>query len=154
MSSGPPAAPTTLPPEASRRTVVGGLGAALAAGLLPAAPAQAQTSLDLDRFLALSSRLTGAPLDALDRDAAGSLLSAFLSAGRARDLAALAADPAGDPAFVTDLVAAWYSGLYESKAGTAVATYNGALVWRALDFTKPLGNCGGETGYWSQPPGT
>jgi hypothetical protein len=134
--------------------VVGGLGASIATGLLPLAPAEAQTALDVDRFLDLSSRLTGAPLDALDRDAAGSLLAAFQAAGRARDLAALAADPAGDPALATDVVSAWYSGLYDTRAGTAVATYNGALVWRALAFTKPPGNCGGETGYWSQPPGT
>ncbi|MFO1147996.1 MAG: sugar dehydrogenase complex small subunit [Alsobacter sp.] len=154
MSSGPPAAPADLSPSPSRRTVVGGLGVALAAGLVPGTQPRAQTGLDLDRFLDLSSSLTGAPLDALDRDAAASLLAAFQAAGRARDLVTLAADPAGDPALATELVAAWYSGLYDTRAGTAVATYNGALVWRALAFTKPLGNCGGETGYWSQPPGT
>jgi hypothetical protein len=153
MSTRSPA-PTDLPLPASRRVVVGGLGAAFAAGLLPPAPAGAQTGLDLDRFLDLSSRLTGAPPDALDRDAAGALLAAFQAAGRGRDLVALAADPGGDKALATDLVAAWYSGLFDTKAGTEAVTYNGALVWRALAFTKPLGNCGGETGYWSQPPVT
>ena len=26
------------------------------------------------------------------------------------------------------------------------------IVWQALTFTKPFGECGGETGYWADPP--
>jgi hypothetical protein len=33
-----------------------------------------------------------------------------------------------------------------------VADFTGALVWQALTFTKPFGECGGETGYWADPP--
>ena len=29
---------------------------------------------------------------------------------------------------------------------------NEALLWNALDFTKPPGSCGGETGYWADAP--
>jgi hypothetical protein len=33
-----------------------------------------------------------------------------------------------------------------------VATFTDALVWNALTFTKPWAECGGETGYWANPP--
>jgi Membrane bound FAD containing D-sorbitol dehydrogenase len=51
-----------------------------------------------------------------------------------------------------DIVAAWYSGTYDTPAGPAVAGFTDALLWNALDFTKPPGFCGGETGYWADPP--
>lgn len=38
--------------------------------------------------------------------------------------------------------------------GVTVADLNGALLWDALAFTKPWGSCGGETGYWRDPPAT
>ncbi|MBN9592029.1 MAG: hypothetical protein J0I02_07325, partial [Alphaproteobacteria bacterium] len=36
--------------------------------------------------------------------------------------------------------------------GQAVSDFNGALVWAAMTYTKPWANCGGETGYWADPP--
>ena len=33
-----------------------------------------------------------------------------------------------------------------------MSDFNGALVWNALAFTKPFGDCGGATGYWADPP--
>jgi hypothetical protein len=50
------------------------------------------------------------------------------------------------------IVAAWYSGVYDGAKGPAVADFTGALVWDALTYTKPFGECGGATGYWSDPP--
>ena len=47
---------------------------------------------------------------------------------------------------------AWYSGLYERNGAPAVGDFEGALVWSALTFSKPWGECGGETGYWADPP--
>jgi hypothetical protein len=35
-----------------------------------------------------------------------------------------------------------------------VVDFTQALVWNALTFTKPWGECGGETGYWADPPET
>jgi hypothetical protein len=46
----------------------------------------------------------------------------------------------------------WYSGIYPTSAGDALATYTNAQLWSALDYTKPFGSCGGETGYWAEPP--
>jgi hypothetical protein len=113
----------------------------------------AQADLTIQDFLQLSQRLTGA--DDLDQDVAKLLLSGFLATDHGPELRSLATDqqsartPIGDA-----VVAAWYSGLYDTGHGTAVSDFNGALVWNALAFTKPFASCGGEIGYWADPPET
>ena len=89
----------------------------------------------------------------LDPAAAARLLDGFVSTGRGPGLATSLPIPmprAGPLA--DDIVAAWYSGIYDTATGPAVAAFNDALLWDALDFTKPSGACGGETGYWADPP--
>ena len=46
-----------------------------------------------------------------------------------------------------ELVAAWYSGMVDGK----VVLYTDALVWTAMAYSKPMGICGGVTGYWADP---
>ena len=46
-----------------------------------------------------------------------------------------------------ELVAAWYSGMVDCK----VVLYTDALVWTAMAYSKPMGICGGVTGYWADP---
>jgi hypothetical protein len=140
----------STPAHPTRREVVATLAAGIAVAAAPHGARAAQ--VELEAFLDLSARLTGAPRDALDQDAGSLLLSAFQAGPRGPALAALVADPQSEPEFAREIVAAWYSGLVQGKDGDIVATYDGALLWRALNFTKPLGYCGGETGYWSQPP--
>ncbi len=89
----------------------------------------------------------------LDATAAGRLLDGFVSVGRGPDLAALAADPGTSVGTLADdIVAAWYSGLYNTSTGLATLDLPKALLWDALDFTKPPGLCGGATGYWADAP--
>ena len=140
-------------PLITRRSVVisGAAATALTAGF--PLPVAAQETVTVDQFRALSARLTGAAVSDLDAAMAGKLLDAFLSMGREPALRRLAADrglSAGPVA--DDIVAAWYSGTYKTPAGLAVAGFTDALLWNALDFTKPPGECGGETGYWADPP--
>jgi hypothetical protein len=46
----------------------------------------------------------------------------------------------------------WYTGVYDTAEGKqAVATYADALMWRVLDFTKPLTICGAP-GFWAERP--
>ena len=107
----------------------------------------------MEQFRALSARLTGASLGDLDRGAAAKLLAGFISVGRGADLARLAADPgASAGTLATDIVAAWYSGFYEARDGLATISLASALLWDALDFTKPSGFCGGRLGYWADAP--
>ena len=73
--------------------------------------------------------------------------------GRGADLARLAADPGAKAGpLADDIVAAWYSGNYQTAAGLASISLANALLWDALDFTKPSGFCGGLTGYWADAP--
>jgi hypothetical protein len=141
-----------LPPITRRSLLIGGTSAAvLAAGFT--LPAGAQETLTVDQFRTLSARLTGVAASDLDATIADRLLDGFVSMGRGSSLARLAADPeVSTGTLADDIVAAWYSGTYDTTAGPAVADFTDALLWNALDFTKPPGVCGGETGYWADPP--
>lgn len=133
----------------SRRDVIWRAAAAAIAAGLPV-PLAAFTA---DQFLALSKSLTG--VSDLDPGIARTILGGFLATGHEAALNRLASGPAAGPAdqaVASAIVAAWYSGLYETVQGQAVATFDQALLWNALSFTKPLGACGGEFGYWSDPP--
>lgn len=128
-----------------------GMSLALAGGL----PVQAQETVTVDQFRSLSARLTGAAVSDLDAGVARTLLDGFIATGRGPGLVLLATDSNVTTGTVAnDIVAAWYSGVYDTPKGEALATFNDALVWSALDFTKPFGSCGGETGYWAEPPQT
>lgn len=135
-----------------RNLLLGGVG--LLAASAVSTHAQAETAVSLDQFLSISNRLLG--IDDLDRNIAGKFLDGLVASGREVVLGRLVsgADTSSDAArnLANDIVASWYSGIYETGQGRAVATYNEAMIWRALGFTKPLGNCGGPTGYWNNPP--
>jgi hypothetical protein len=139
----------------TRRDLLLGVAAAISAAGTSGFPRElyADTTVTVERFLALSQTLTSA--SGLDAGVAKTLLGGFLAAGNGPALAALIAggDRAGPLA--NAIVAAWYSGLYDSGTGKqAVAMFTDALLWNALAFTKPPGFCGGATGYWAQAPGT
>ena len=137
----------------TRRILLVGAGAAVVvADLLPRS-AHAQNAITLDQFKALSARLTDVAVADLDPDAAQELLDSFISNGDGHGLSQLATDARVTTGTVADdIVAAWYSGVYNTPTGPKVATFDEALVWTALDYTKPFASCGGATGYWSEPP--
>ncbi len=48
------------------------------------------------------------------------------------------------------IAVAWYSGLHpDAGGGVTLRAYQDALVWRALDYTRPPGQCAPA---WSEPP--
>jgi hypothetical protein len=151
----------------SRRTVIAALasiGAAstsLAAGLATAAAAFDQPVLA--RFIAASERLTGRK--DLNPDFARRLLEALTAnPANATPLKALleapsqkgAEDGAGGATRVSqlegDIRAAWRAGSYASTDGKSVYMYEGALCWSAAPYLKPPGVCGGDFGFWANPP--
>lgn len=139
----------------TRRDVLVGVTAAIAAAGTSGFPRDlhADTTVTVEQFLALSQKLTNA--SGLDPAVAKTLLGSFLATGRGPALAALIAGGRQDGPLANAVVAAWYSGLYDSGTGKqAVAMFTDALLWNALTFTKPPGFCGGATGYWAQAPGT
>jgi hypothetical protein len=140
-------------PTFSRRALI--LGGACALSAASAFPffAGANETITVEEFRALSARLTGASLTDLNATASAKLLDGFLSTGRGEDLAHLAADPGAKVGpLADDIVAAWYSGNYQTAAGLASIGLPSALLWDALNYTKPSGFCGGLTGYWGDAP--
>lgn len=114
----------------------------------------AQAAWSLKDFLGVSARLTGFPVAQLSTSAGAVLLKSFQERGV---LPALSTLPATAPlsasaAWSQDIVAAWYSGVYQSPAGARVATHDEALVWHCADFMHPPGQCGGAFGHWSEAP--
>jgi hypothetical protein len=140
---------------ARRDFLLASIAAAIAAagGGFPAS-LYAESTVSADQFLALSQNLTQA--SSLDPGIAKTLLGGFLATGNRAALAELVADPGsgtGKNALLANaIVGAWYSGVYNTAAGPAVATFDQALLWNALTYTKPFGECGGDTGYWSAAP--
>lgn len=140
-------------PELTRRALLATSGAAalaMAAGL----PASAQAPVTVAQFLALSSKLTGKP--GLDPGIAKKLLDGFVATGKGADLAALVGTGGNATVKTRPLanavVANWYCGVYDTAGGQAVAGFDTALMWDAMRFTKPFGVCGGDAGYWANPP--
>lgn len=140
----------------SRRDVLlASVGTAIAAAGAAGFPAAlyAQADITVDQFVTLSEGLT--ETKSLDGDVAKTLLGGFLATGNGAALAEMVADEktfTSHTELANAIVAAWYSGVYDTGKGQAVSDFTGALLWDALDFTKPFGECGGTTGYWAEAP--
>ena len=134
-----------------RDVLLAGFAAAIAAAGAGGFPAAlfAAAPVTLDQFMALSAKLTEA--GDLDPAIGEKYLGGFLASGQSEGLAKLVAG-GNVPELAAAIVAAWYSGVYDTGKGQAVAGFEQALLWRAMSFTKPFADCGGETGYWSKPP--
>jgi hypothetical protein len=149
-----------------RDMILAAVGAAIAGAGAAGFPAAlfAQSGVTPEQFLALSEKLTETPN--LDLKVATTILGGFLATGHGADLEAMVGqDFDAFTPLANAIVAAWYSGLYTTiPKGTGAsthplratvqkaATFDQALVWSALSFTKPWAECGGETGYWGNPP--
>ena len=134
-----------------REFLLAGLAAAIATAGESGFPAAlfAAAPITLPQFMALSGRLTEAA--DLDTGMGEKFLGGFLASGQGAGLAGLVAG-ASEAELESAIIAAWYSGIYDTGRGKSVAGFEQALLWKALTFTKPPTDCGGETGYWSQPP--
>jgi hypothetical protein len=134
-----------------RDVLLAGVAAAIVAvgGAFPES-VYAEGEVTAEEFLGVSQWLTNE--DNLDPAIAKTLLGGFLANGAGPALRRLVArlDELGPLA--NAIVGAWYSGVYNAGNGETVATFDQALVWTALDFTKPWATCGGENGYWADPP--
>ena len=147
-----------------RRTLLQALSGVVAGALAPLALAQTSTALTAAQFGKLSAALTGYP--EADADAVGKMMRAFATPARRASLATLAQVVATSPpsdldaalkarkldVIANDLVAAWYSGVVTNGSKSQVVLYADALMWSAMTYTKPMGVCGGVTGYWADPP--
>lgn len=148
-----------------RRQLLRGLAALAASGWLPPATAQGPTAaLTAARFASLSTTVTGFAY--ADAATASTLLRTLATAVgmptlvRLADLAARtpatelgpALDKAGLARPAATVVTALLSGVVQTAKGPVVVTYDQALAWQAVPWTKPNAVCGGMTDYWSTDP--
>lgn len=151
----------------SRRELLKGVAALATGGWLPDALAQAGgATLSGPQFAALSKSVTGYAFD--DRRVTDVMLRALRQAVGAAKLARLAKLAAVTPASdlgsalaaanlaptAETVVVALYTGVVDTPRGPQVISYDQALVWQALTWTKPNAYCGGATNYWASPPQT
>jgi hypothetical protein len=150
--------------QARRRLVLQGLAALVGAGYLPHSGAQGAGRLSAAQIASLSQTLTGFAY----RKAAlaSSLVSALASAVGAQNLAKVAAIASSTPPerlsdalrdarldrIAATIVVALYSGVVETPKGRFVFTYDDALAWQAVPWTKPNAQCGGLTDFWASAP--
>lgn len=146
----------------TRRATLQALAALAATPLAP--PAAAAAAPSVASFGALSAALTGYP--AADPDTLAAMMRAFVTPARRAQVAELAQVVATTApaeldtvlrsrkldALANELVAAWYSGIVDTPPGARVVLYANAYVWTAMTYSKPMGVCGGVTGYWSAAP--
>ncbi len=133
----------------TRRGLLCGVSAASVLALTQTPSRAYAANLDIDAFLALSKKLVGQ--DDLSEDIANGMLKAFAVAGHKDEISALS-EGTGDDAIASAIVDAWYTGVSPNPDDLAVLTYTDALVWQAMDYTKPMAYCGGTMGYWAEPP--
>jgi hypothetical protein len=146
----------------TRREMLQGLAALAASGWLP--PALAQAAMPAAQFSALSTAFAGnsyadpkvasamlrALTQAVGRDKLARLAKIASSTPPAQLAAAIAS--AGLGAQAETVVAALFSGIVDTPGGPQVISYDQALVWQALAWTKPNAFCGGQTNYWASAP--
>lgn len=149
--------------SSTRRATLQAL-AALAATALAPPVAAAISALSVATFGTLSATLTGYPV--ADPDTVAKMMRAFVTPARRGQVAELAQLVATTPpdaldaalrahkldTLANELVAAWFSGIVDTPPGARVVLYANAFVWTAMTYSKPMGVCGGVTGYWSSPP--
>ena len=152
-------------PVRNRRRLLQGLAALVASGYVPAGLAQAAPrSISASDFKAMSTTLTGFAY--ADAKLADRMLSALLdSVGAAKlskisDLASVSAPDqlgaelkiAGVEQAAATVLTALFSGVVDTTKGPVVITYDQALAWQAVPWTKPNAVCGGVTNYWTAAP--
>ena len=153
------------PPLAERRRLLQGLAALAVSALAPAGWAQnAATAMSPAAFRSLTVTLTDfafsdptlatTMLDAL-RDAVGDaalMKITSLAVVVAPEQLGAELRAAGLEAEAQQVLVALYTGTIRSTTGTRVLTYDQALAWQAVPWTKPNAQCGGETDYWASAP--
>lgn len=141
--------PTRLRGYTRRQMLALGSGTALA--LLLGQAVRASTPLTVDDFAVLSARLLDKDVDLLEGEHVSAYYENLVDQGEADALVALI-EGGENPSLEQRILTQWYTGLQQTRGGEQVVTYTDAQLWQALDYTKPMGWCGGATGYWGDAP--
>ena len=111
---------------------------------------------DVDRFLQLSSTLTGFPASELNYGRAQQLLGWIIASSHSGSLASALEDSslAVDDELAEIVITAWYSGVISIDDDSFVDTYTDALIWQTAWFTTPKTVCSPVPNDWALPPET
>jgi acetoin utilization deacetylase AcuC-like enzyme len=139
----------THPAQLSRREFLSAASAISILALVQWPQGAMAAGFDVDAFIALSESQLGQ--SNLSKDVATAMLKAYAATGKEDALAALAGGKK-DPDLANSIVAAWYTGESPDADALQVLDYSDALIWQAMDYTKPMAVCGGDMGYWADPP--
>jgi len=110
------------------------------------------TSITAKHLMQLVCDLTGRSLSALDPDLAERMLVHLAKHGFLPRMAALIANPSGDPVLAAGLLATWYSGVFPDELNAGQVGFQNALVWTSASFLHVPGRCGGAPGHWADAP--
>ena len=86
----------------------------------------AKSATPVANFLALSARLTGFPLSALNADVGAALLAPLKASGALKVSDSLTANANLSPALRAEIISAWYTGVSQTSAGAVVVTHSEA----------------------------
>jgi hypothetical protein len=67
-------------------------------------------------------------------------------------LSNLQPDSYGGTPLEKQLLAAWYTGVFNPEGVPAKRSYNATLMWRAAGVNPPPSTCGGDPGRWASAP--
>lgn len=147
-----------------RRRIVAGLAALAASSFGGPLGAQPAPLADPASFANLTRTITSfAFADAATATTTLDALTAAVGADTLRRIGTLAAVTppaqlanelrvAGLERAARTVVDALWTGTVDTPQGSRVISYEHALIWQALPWTKPNTACGGETNYWATPP--
>lgn len=150
--------------DADRRRLLAGLAALAASSMAAPLAAQPAPLADPASFADLTRTITGFGFkDAATAQATLDALAAAVGADNLRRIGTLAAvmppaqlqnelRVAGLERAARTVVDALWTGTVDTPQGARVVTYEHALIWQALPWTKPNAACGGETNYWAAAP--
>lgn len=133
----------------TRRNLLIGASAVSVFSLVPLTTWASAAGFDVNAFLALSEKQVGQA--DLSTEVAAAMFKAYLELGKQPALQDLTAGEE-DQELSNSLVNAWYTGESPDADALQVLDYTDALIWQTIDYTKPMGYCGGAVGYWADPP--
>ncbi len=106
---------------------------------------------EVDRFLQLSSNLTGFEVQELNPDRARQLLGWIMASGHSDSLGSALEDSslAVDDELAEVVITAWYGGVIAIDDDPFVDTYTDALAWKAAWFATPKTVCSTVPDDWT-----
>ncbi len=109
---------------------------------------------DHEKFLQISSDLTGFPISDLNIQRANTLLGLLINSNYKPKLNVALDEPLVpiDSDLIEVIITFWYAGVIAMEGNFSVDTYIDALMWKSAWFASPKSVCVSVPNDWSLPP--